>query len=231
MAKKKIYAVKHGRTTGLFSTWDECRKQVDGFAGARFKSFLSETEARAWLSGTPETVSLFPDDAGKAKPTPCAESPAPAVENDPSADYTVYTDGSCLRNPDGPGGYAAVILSSQGDDVRELSGGEPSTTNNRMELRAGIEALRAVPPHSTVEFYTDSQYMKNAFTKNWLRNWKRNGWRTATGEPVKNQDLWRALDEAFSLRTVHFHWVKGHAGNRWNERCDELARSEAARFS
>ena len=111
--------------------------------------------------------------------------------------------------------------------MREISGGEPSTTNNRMELRAGIEALRSLPPHSTVDFYTDSQYMKNAFTKYWLRNWKRNGWQTATGEPVKNQDLWHALDEVFSLHTVRFHWVKGHAGNRWNERCDELARGEA----
>ena len=123
-----------------------------------------------------------------------------------------------------------MIVETKSGTARELSGGEPSTTNNRMELRAGIEALRALPAPALVDFYTDSQYMKNAFTKYWLRNWKRNGWRTATGDPVKNQDLWRALDEEFQRRTVRFHWVKGHAGNRWNERCDELARGEAGKF-
>ena len=233
MAQKKVYAVKRGRTTGLFATWDECKKQVDGFAGAVYKGFTSAQEAQVWLFGASETASLFPDVPSEPKPRArkSATPHAPATpEKELSADYTVYTDGSCLKNPDGPGGYAAVILSAQNGDVREISGGEPSTTNNRMELRAGIEALSALPPHSTVNFYTDSQYMKNAFTKYWLRNWKRNGWRTATGEPVKNQDLWRALDEAFSLHTVHFHWVKGHAGNRWNERCDALARGEAAKF-
>ena len=141
---------------------------------------------------------------------------------------TIYTDGACSGNP-GPGGWGAVL--KYGAAERELSGAEPLTTNNRTELRAGIEALSVLPSGSTVDFYTDSQYMKNAFTKYWLRNWKRNGWRTSTGEPVKNQDLWRALDEAFSHHTVRFHWVKGHAGNRWNERCDALARGEAARFS
>ena len=230
MAKKNFYAVKRGRLTGLFSTWDECKQQVDGFSGAVFKGFPTEEEARAWLSDVPETVPPLSNDAKTTKPTPHTDSPT-AAEDESPADYMIYTDGSCLRNPDGPGGYAAVILSMQDGEVQEISGGEPSTTNNRMELCAGIEALRAIPPHSTVDFYTDSQYMKNAFTNYWLRNWKRNGWRTATGEPVKNQDLWCALDEAFSLHTVRFHWVKGHAGNRWNERCDELARNEAAKFS
>ena len=234
---KKYYAVKRGRVTGLFTTWDQCKEQVDGFPGAIFKSFPTERAAQDWLFGETEAISLFPDDAETTsrrtatKSTPPADSASPAIENDPPADYTVYTDGSCLRNPDGPGGYAAIIISVHDGEVREISGGEPSTTNNRMELRAGLEALRALPDGATVDFYTDSQYMKNAFTKYWLRNWKRNGWQTAAGEPVKNQDLWRALDEAFSLHPVHFHWVKGHAGNRWNERCDELARSEAAKFS
>ena len=231
MAKKNVYAVRKGRLTGLFNTWDECEQQVKGFPGAVFKGFPTEEEASAWLAGVPKTAPRLPADAKTARPIPRSDAPAPAAENELPVDYKVYTDGSCLRNPDGPGGYAAVIMSTQDGEIREISGGEPSTTNNRMELRAGIEALRALPPHSTVEFYTDSQYMKNAFTKYWLRNWKRNGWHTATGEPVKNQDLWRALDEVFSLHTVHFHWVKGHAGNRWNERCDELARGEAAKFS
>lgn len=233
MAKKNFYAVKKGRATGLFPTWDDCKAQVDGFPGAVFKGFPTEAEAKAWLSGTAAPRSLSPEKTGTAsrrktaKPKPQEKSALPAES---SAAFIVYTDGSCLKNPYGPGGYAAVIVSTADGEVREISGGEPSTTNNRMELRAGIEALSSLPPHSTVEFYTDSQYMKNAFTKYWLRNWKRNGWRTATGEPVKNQDLWRALDEAFSLRNVEFHWVKGHAGNRWNERCDTLARGEAGKF-
>ena len=234
MAENKFYAVKKGRLTGIFNTWPECDQQVKGFPGAVFKGFPTEQAARAWLSGEPEFLSLFPDDAGtakrpSAKPKPRTDSPSPA-ENEPPADYIVYTDGSCLRNPDGPGGYAAVIMSMQDGEIREIVGGEPSTTNNRMELRAGIEALRSLPSGVTVDFHTDSTYMKNGFTNNWLRNWKRNGWKTATGDPVKNQDLWRALDEAFSLRTVRFHWLPGHRGYRWNERCDELARSEAAKF-
>ena len=231
MAKKNFYAVKQGRVTGIFTTWDDCKAQVGGFPGAVFKGFPTEEEAKAWLSGTPlfrdDTESLQPPAPTKQK---LRKKAAPSGENGPTADYIVYTDGSCLKNPAGPGGFAAVIVSTRDGEVREISGGEPSTTNNRRELRAGIEALAALPPRSVVEIYTDSQYMKNAFTKYWLRNWKRNGWITATGEPVKNQDLWRALDEAFSLHKVNFHWVKGHAGNRWNERCDTLARGEAAKF-
>ena len=233
MAQKKVYAVKKGRSTGLFASWEECKAQVDGFAGAIYKGFASMQEAQAWLFGTePMTMaSLFDDEPPKKSPahkkTVLDEAPASELS---SADYVVYTDGSCLRNPDGPGGYAAVIVETKSGTARELSGGEPSTTNNRMELRAGIEALRTLPPDAVVDFYTDSQYMKNAFTKYWLRNWKLRGWVTATGEPVKNQDLWRALDEEFHCRTVRFHWVKGHAGNRWNERCDALARGEAEKF-
>ena len=231
MVKKKVYAVKKGRTTGLFATWDDCKAQVEGFTGAVYRGFSSPQEAQAWLFGSGSMASLFDDEP--PKPSQKSKKDVP-VETQASglsqADYVVYTDGSCLKNPDGPGGFAAVIVETKCGTARELSGGEPSTTNNRMELRAGIEALRALPPDSVVDFYTDSQYMKNAFTKNWLRNWKRNGWRTATGDSVKNQDLWRALDEEFQLRTVRFHWVKGHAGNRWNERCDTLARNEAGKF-
>lgn len=236
MAQKKFYAVKKGRVTGLFTTWDDCRAQVDGFPGAVFKGFPTEQEATAWLSGAKAPMSPLLKDAGTrdrrkpSKQNPRAKTSLPFDENQSTAEYIVYSDGSCLRNPDGPGGYAAVIISTQDGEIREITGGEPSTTNNRMELRAGIEALRALPPHSTVKFCTDSQYMKNGFTNHWLRNWKRNGWKTAAGDPVKNQDLWRALDEAFSLHTVHFYWVKGHDGNRWNERCDTLARREAAKF-
>ena len=150
-----------------------------------------------------------------------------SIDNNETSQITIYTDGGCHGNP-GAGGWGAVLL--DGMNEIELSGGENMTTNNRMELRAGIEALRALPDGATVDFYTDSQYMKNAFTKYWLRNWKRNGWKTANKNPVLNQDLWMALDELISTRAVKFNWVKGHAGNFFNERCDVLARSTAEKF-
>lgn len=221
---KKVYAVKRGRTTGLFMSWAECRAQIDGFAGAVYKGFMTLGEAQAWLWGA------APDTADKQKARPnegvgeTKEMTLAGLEM--PADYTVYTDGSCLRNPDGPGGFAAVIISRDGA-VREIAGGEPQTTNNRMELRAGIEALKSLPEGSVLDFYTDSQYLRNAFVKRWLSAWKRRGWLTASGEPVKNQDLWRAMEAACARHTIRFHWVKGHAGDRFNERCDLLARQQA----
>ena len=146
-----------------------------------------------------------------------------------SADFVIYTDGSCLKNP-GAGGWAAIIIDCETGEVIELHDGTGQTTNNRMEMTAAISALGKVPSNSTVELYTDSQYLKNAFTKGWIVNWKRNGWRTANGKAVLNQDLWLKLDKLMSSREVNLKWVKGHAGLNYNERCDELARSEAAKF-
>lgn len=143
-------------------------------------------------------------------------------------DFKIYTDGSCLGNP-GAGGWAAVIV-DENNLREEISGGEAHTTNNRMELTAAIRALEKIPAGSRAELFTDSSYLKNAFTNGWIANWKRNGWKTAAKKPVLNQDLWLALDELFSTRAVNFKWVKGHAGNPFNERCDELARSIAAKF-
>ena len=155
----------------------------------------------------------------------------PPVEEPVDADYIIHTDGSCLRIPGGAGGWAAVIETVATGEVRECSGGDPETTNNRMELTAALEALSAVPEGARVALYTDSQYLKNAFTKFWLPAWKKRGWKKADGEPVLNQDLWMQLDAAFAARCVQFHWVKGHAGNARNERCDELARAEAEKFT
>ena len=135
---------------------------------------------------------------------------------------TIHTDGGCHGNP-GPGGWAAVL--EYGERRRELSGGEPATTNNRMELRAAIEALNALKEGCEVELFTDSAYVKNGVTK-WLAGWKRNQWRTQSKQPVKNQDLWMALDAAVSRHRVSWHWLKGHAGHAGNERCDELAGEE-----
>jgi ribonuclease HI len=137
---------------------------------------------------------------------------------------TIYTDGACEGNP-GPGGWAAVMI--YGQHQKELSGPSPATTNNRMELQACISALQALKSPCLVEIYTDSQYVKNGITE-WITGWKAKGWRTAGKKPVKNVDLWKLLDEAVSTHQVNWHWVKGHAGNTYNERCDQLAVAAAA---
>jgi ribonuclease HI len=137
---------------------------------------------------------------------------------------TIYTDGACSGNP-GPGGWGAVLVS--GPHRKELHGGDRHTTNNRMELTAAIEALRALRERSTVELYTDSTYVKKGITE-WIDSWKRNGWKRRNGKrwlPVKNDDLWKELDRLVAEHDITFHWVKGHAGHPENERCDELARA------
>ena len=137
----------------------------------------------------------------------------------------LHTDGSCLGNP-GPGGWGAVLRYEE--HVRELAGGFALTTNNRMEILAAVEGLAVLKEPCAVDLYTDSQYVRNAVEKRWLANWKKNGWKTANKAPVKNQDLWERLDALLVKHRVSFHWVKGHAGNQENERCDELARTAAS---
>jgi len=131
----------------------------------------------------------------------------------------IYTDGACRGNP-GPGGWGAVL--SSGEHIKEISGAEPDTTNNRMELTAAISALRALKRHCQVRLYTDSQYVRNGVTE-WLQQWKERNWRTASRAPVKNVDLWQALDAELSRHTIEWHWVKGHAGVPGNEHADRLA--------
>jgi ribonuclease HI len=138
----------------------------------------------------------------------------------------VYTDGACSGNP-GPGGWGAIL--TWGDKCKELSGGEATTTNNRMELMAAISALEALTRPSRVELHTDSVYLKDGITK-WIHGWKKNGWRTADKKPVKNAELWRRLDEAQRVHDIDWRWVKGHAGHAENERADELARLALAEF-
>lgn len=130
----------------------------------------------------------------------------------------IHTDGGCQGNP-GVGGWAAVM--EAGKHRKEICGGEPATTNNRMELSAAIEALKLLTKPCAVEMHTDSQYVRNGITK-WLAGWKKNGWKTASKQPVKNEDLWRSLDAVTSKHQVKWHWVKGHAGHDGNERCDQL---------
>ena len=133
---------------------------------------------------------------------------------------TIFTDGACSGNP-GPGGWGA-ILHFNGTE-KELSGGERDTTNNRMEMMAAIEALKALKKPCKVTVVSDSKYLKDGITT-WIHNWKKNGWRTAAKKPVKNADLWKQLEVAIQRHQVEWHWVKGHAGNPENERADELAR-------
>ncbi len=132
----------------------------------------------------------------------------------------IYTDGSCSGNP-GPGGWGAILMYKGLE--KELSGGESHTTNNKMELTGAIRALEALKEPCQVTLYTDSQYLVNAINQHWLENWKKRGWKKADKSPVLNQDLWEALDSQLSRHQVRFVWVKGHADNPYNNRCDELA--------
>lgn len=135
----------------------------------------------------------------------------------------IYTDGACLGNP-GNGGYGAILMYK--GHKKEISGGEKDTTNNRMEMRAAIEALRSLKKSSQVVIYTDSKYVMDGITS-WINSWKKNNWRTANRKPVKNADLWQDLDVEVAKHKIHWVWVKGHSGNHYNELVDELARKAA----
>jgi ribonuclease HI len=132
----------------------------------------------------------------------------------------IFTDGACSGNP-GPGGWGAVLR--YGDTEKDMCGGEVATTNNRMELMAAISSLGALKDACEVDLYTDSKYVMDGISK-WIHGWKKNGWKTADKKPVKNAELWQALDAAYGRHKVTLHWVKGHAGHIENERADELAR-------
>lgn len=138
----------------------------------------------------------------------------------------IWTDGSCLGNP-GPGGWA--FIATNGKDIAERNGGEKETTNNRMELTAVIKALSAAKKHDELEIHTDSQYVKNGMEK-WVRQWKNNNWKNAEKKPVKNKELWQQLDELAQTKKITWVWVRGHNGNTYNERCDELARTAAEKM-
>ncbi|MBL9011264.1 MAG: ribonuclease HI [Alphaproteobacteria bacterium] len=133
----------------------------------------------------------------------------------------IYTDGACSGNP-GPGGWGAILV--YGGVEKELSGGAAQTTNNRMELMAAIAALESLKRPCAADLYTDSRYVMDGITQ-WIHGWKQRGWKTASREPVKNEDLWRRLDEARERHTVRWHWVRGHNGHDMNERADALARA------
>ena len=164
---------------------------------------------------------------GRPEPPPAAASPEPA-EKKPAAAVRIHADGACIGNP-GPGGFAALIEEEGQNEPLIVTGGHPSTTNNRMELTAVIEALIALGREadgaaaSNVTVRSDSQYVINAFNRNWLENWRQNGWQNAKGQPVANMDLWRKLLSATEGRQIAWEWVKGHSGDPDNEECDRLA--------
>ncbi len=140
---------------------------------------------------------------------------------------SIYTDGACSGNP-GPGGWGAILM--YGGKAKELSGGAPETTNNRMELLGVITALEALKEPCKVDLYSDSQYVVNAVNEGWLTNWRKKGWRRRDGD-VKNVDLWLTLIPLLELHDINFHWVKGHAENALNNRCDELAVTERLKYA
>jgi ribonuclease HI len=239
MAQKKFYAVARGRKTGVFPQWfgpGGAHGQINGYPNARYKGFLSEREALAWLAKFAEgKIKDHPGGASNpsagAKPPVSAPAPAPpasvpepagnAAENDAGDDtITVYTDGGCLMNP-GPGGYGVVRL-SQGR-AEEFSEGFRLTTNNRMELLACVAGLTGIPKGCKVELFSDSQYVVHGLVKGWARAWRAKGWIKADKTPAKNPDLWARLLDLYEALEVRAQWVRGHVGIPLNERCDQLA--------
>ncbi len=146
----------------------------------------------------------------------------------PKKELSIYTDGACSGNP-GPGGWAAILR--YGGTEKEISGGEPETTNNRMELIAVISALEALKEPCRVRLYSDSRYVCDSIGKGWVRSWKAKGWKRADNSPAKNPELWDRLLNLLDVHEVEFVWVRGHAENEYNNRCDKLAVAESKRYS
>jgi len=218
MASKKYYAIAVGRQPGIYELWPLAKAQVEGFAGAVYKGFLSRAEAEAWLAHPPTRRSAA---ATRGAHSPTLSPPAPEKTAACRGGVTIYTDGGARYNP-GPGGYGVVILEQ--DERRELSAGYRLTTNNRMELMGCIVALRSLKDrHLPVALYSDSSYVVNGINKGWAKSWRRNGWLKSDRQPAINPDLWEELLRLVEGLTITFVWVKGHAGHPMNERCDQLA--------
>jgi ribonuclease HI len=231
MAKKKqIYVVVKGRQPGIYTEWfgDEgAAAQVSGFEDALFKGFHRREDAAAWLRHIQEEQSdlelapeLF-DLLAHAEAKREEESPEDVLRG---GKVLIYTDGGAIGNP-GPGGYGAVLRYN--DHRRELSGGYRLTTNNRMELMACIKALEALKFECSVVLYSDSRYVVDGITEGWAERWRANGWWRNEQEKAENADLWARLLDLCDVHEVEFRWVKGHAGNPDNERCDQLAQQAA----
>ncbi len=217
--KKKFYAIAAGRKPGIYTKWPDAQAQVMGFAGAKYKGFATKAEAEAWIKNP-----IYSAQAGKAKGSKGKSAPAKAARD---GDIIIYTDGGARFNP-GPGGYGVVMM--EGAKRQEFSGGYRLTTNNRMELMGCIIALRQLKKTTKpATLYSDSQYVVNGITKGWAKGWRKRGWIKSDKQPAVNPDLWAELLELVEGLDVEFRWVKGHAGNEFNERCDELAVSSAGK--
>ncbi|NQV42824.1 MAG: ribonuclease HI [Candidatus Marinimicrobia bacterium] len=219
---KKVYAVFQGHNPGLYSSWDEASQQVEGFKGAKYKSFPREIEAIEWLrecvlhgneAVAPELIDLIKNHMDHN-----ADGPESSL-SDPNGAIIIHTDGGASPNP-GVGGYGVVL--QKGQRRKELSGGYKLTTNNRMEMMAVIVALQTLKEASKVVLHTDSKYIVDSVTKRWVYGWKKRGWKKSDGKRPENVDLWEVLIALLEKHRVDFRWVKGHAGNTENERCDAL---------
>ena len=213
MAKKKrYYAVVKGRNPGIYTEWkgqNGAQAQIIRFSGSVYKGFETEREAEEFMN---QQSIEQPD---------IQETEAAGLQE---GKIIIYTDGACINNP-GPGGYGVVI--KNGKKTEELSGGYRMTTNNRMELMACIVGLSALKKPLSVILFSDSKYVVDGISKGWAKRWRSNGWMRTKTEPAVNPDLWEQLLKLCGKHDVRFQWVRGHAGNEGNERCDELA-SKAA---
>lgn len=216
-----FYAVKKGRQPGVYNSWGECFEQVNGFSGAIYKKFKVEADAWAYVSGEAhgsDTTLTVTDDQNNVSDVPSDKTVA------------LYTDGACSGNP-GPGGFGYAVVNNDKLTLKG-SGGLTFTTNNQMELAAVIEGLKALHQNCSVMVYTDSSYVVNAFEKHWIDGWKKRNWVKSDGSPVLNQGLWEQLLSVMSRhKEVKFVWVKGHAGNKYNELCDKLAVEAIKQFT
>jgi ribonuclease HI len=224
--KKKFYAVATGRKPGIYNTWtgnNGAQAQVSGYPGARYKGFPTKEEARQWLDdGAKQTNSTHTKKSTKTShPTPDTD----IKQELETGKVIIYTDGGCIDNP-GPGGYGVVLL--YGDKRKELSEGYRHTTNNRMELTACVKGLEALKATSAVIIFSDSKYVVNGINLGWAKKWRRKAWMRNAKEPAENPDLWAKLLDLCDTHEVRFNWVKGHAGNKENERCDQLATQASA---
>jgi ribonuclease HI len=213
--RKKFYAIAVGASPGIYDNWPDAHAQVKGFAGAKYKGFLTRHEAELWLNDPGRSRASAKDKGAK-------KTSSSATDTSPKAgEVTIYTDGGARFNP-GPGGYGVVQIYN--GETKELSGGYQHTTNNRMELMGCIVALQELEYRDKpVVLYSDSQYVVNGITKGWAKGWRKRGWLKFDKQPAVNPDLWEKLLDLVEGLKISFRWVKGHAGHPQNERCDELA--------
>ena len=216
MAAKKFYAILAGRVPGIYDNWPKAQAQVTGFQGARFKGFATRAEAEAWLRNPT---------SGQGKSTAKTRPQAGGDTSPKDGVVCIYTDGGARYNP-GPGGYGIVQIYN--GRRKELCGGFRLTTNNRMELMGCIVALHELEHRDRpVLLYSDSSYVVNGISKGWAKSWRKRGWIKADRQPAINPDLWSRLLDLIEGLDITFNWVKGHNGNPFNERCDELAVASA----